>query len=125
MYPKMRIPWRSSQEKHHKTVEHIQTAEYLKTVKIATNVLQPFTFALASSTFATLDPPIQPSLQRPEAWSIPSCDGRLFALYEERHTLSICNPFFPRLDIDLACSGYILGKTLVLSMIRAINQQCQ
>ena len=87
--------------------------------------LQPCTPALAFSTVATLESPIQPSLQRPEAWSIASFEGRLFALYEERHTLSIPNPFFPGFDADLACSGQDLSRTLVLSINRAINQQCQ
>ena len=87
--------------------------------------LQPCTPALAFSTVATLESPIQPSLQRPEAWSIASFEGRLFALYEERHTLSFSNPFLLGFDADIACSGQVLGRTLVLSIICMIDQQYQ
>ena len=115
---------------HLEPVEHLKSVNYHKTVKIAVAhpraiPLQPCTPALAFSTVATLESPIQPSLQRPEAWSIASFEGRLFALYEERHTLSFSNPFLLGFDADVACSGQVLGRTLVLSMIRAINQQCQ
>ena len=41
--------------------------------------------------------------------------------YEKRQTLSIPNPFFPRPDTDIACSGQALGRTLVSSMLYAIN----
>ena len=98
-------------------VKPIATVNYHKTVKITVAhpramPLQPCTPALASSTVATLESPIQLSLQ---AWSIASFEGRPFVLYEERHTLTIPNLFFPGFDADLACSGHILGRTLVLS----------
>ena len=54
--------------------------------------IQPYTLPLAFSTVATLESSIQPSLRWPEAWSIASFEDRLFALYEERYTLSILNP---------------------------------